>query len=194
MRTGRRSWFAKALLASVLALVWARGAGAHDLQDNRATLVLRDGLHVSVTLYIAYADALHLALAPQMPPEEFLVAYSAMKPELLQKELFRAQTRFQSATRLYLATGKEIPLTNWIWPDARQVQAMLQQRIMQAMVDPAGHAHEEPLEIRADGNSREEITEVRVQFPEEFRKVLVVSYRPKQLWVEPKSWSPAIRF
>ena len=71
---------------------------------------------------------------------------------------------------------------------------MLQQRIMQAMVDPAGHAHDEPLKIHADANSREEITAVRVQFPEEFQKVLVVSYRPNQLWVEPKSWSPAIRF
>jgi hypothetical protein len=181
----------KTLLGLLLA---AAGSPAHDLQDNRATLVLRDGNHLSVSLYLAYADALHAALAPQRPVDEFLVAYSAMKPELMRKELLRAQAKFQSATRLYLASGRELALTNWIWPDAGQVQAMLQRRIMQAMVDPAGHAHEEPLEVHADANSPEEITAVRVQFPEEFQKVLVVSYRPKQQWVEPKSWSPAIRF
>ena len=176
-----------------LTLILAPAMRAHDLQDNRATLVLRDNSHVSLTLYIPNADALHAALAPQKPIAEFMMVYSAMKPELLQKELLRAQAKFQAETRLYQASGKELPLENWVWPDAKQVQAMLQQRIMQAMVDPAGH-HEEPLEIRADANSREEITAVRIQFPEEFQRVLVVSYRPNQLWVEPKSWSPAIRF
>src|SRR5579883_2999321 len=146
---------------------------AHELQDNRATLVLRDETHISVTIYLAYGDVLHTALAPQRPMAEFLVVYSAMKPELLQKELLRAQARFQSATRLYLAAGREVGLTNWVFPDAKQVQAMLQQRIMQAMVDPAGHAHDEPLEIHADANSQEPIAAVRIQFPEEFQKVLV---------------------
>jgi hypothetical protein len=173
----------------------AAGAlAAHELQDNRATLVLRDETHISMTIYLAYGDALHMALAPQRPMAEFLVAYSAMKPESLQKELIRAQARFQAATRLYHAAGREIALTNWIFPDAKQVQAMLQQRIMQAMVDPAGHAHDEPMEIHADANSPEPITSVRIQFPEEFQKVLVVAYRPSQLWVEPKFWSPAIKF
>jgi len=169
-------------------------AAAHEIQANRATLVLRDDTHLSLSLYIAYAEVLRSALAPKTPVEEFLVAYSAMKPEALGKELLRVQSRFQSATRLYLANGREIPLTNWAWPNAKQVQAMLQQRMMQAMVDPAGHAHDEPLEIRADTNSPEKIVAVRVQFPDEFQNVLVVWYRASQLWVEPKSWSPALKF
>ena len=181
-------------LAMALPLVLVPNAAAHELQENRAALVLRDGTHLSVTFFIAYADALHLALEPQRSEQEFLAMYSAMEPELLQKELLRAQAKFQATTRLYLATGTKVALTNWIWPDAKQVQAMLQQNIMRAIVDPAGHAHEEPMEIHADANSQEEITAVRIQFPEEFQTVLVVSYRPRQLWVEPQSWSPAIKF
>lgn len=181
-------------LGLVLSMAAAHPLWAHDLQDNRATLVLREGGHLSVTLYIAYADALRAALAPQRPREEFLMVCSTMKPELLQKQLLRAQVRFQAATRIYLASGKQLTLTNWVWPDMKQVQAMLQHRIMREMVDPAGHAHDEPLEIHADANSSEPITAVRVQFPEEFQKVLLVWYRPNQLWVDPKSWSPAIRF
>lgn len=180
-------------IALVLPLLWTH-ARAHELQDNRATLVLRDGTHLSVTLYIGYADALHLALAPQRSVEEFLIAYSGMNPEQLQRELGRVQARFQAATRLYLVNGKEVALTNWVWPDARQVQALLQQRIMRAVVDPTSHAHEEPLEIHAEARAPEEIHSVRVQFPDEFQKVLVVSYRPNQVWVERKSLSGPIKF
>lgn len=169
-------------------------AAAHELQDNRATLVLRDKTHLSVTLFIAYTQALHLALAPQRPYAAFLVAYSSMKPEDLQKELQKAQAKFQSETKLLLAPGGEIGLTNWIWPDAKQVQTLLQQRVMQAMVDPNGHSHEAPVEIRADANAKQDVASAKIQFPEEFRKVLVVAFRPTQLWVEPKSLSVEIKF
>ena len=153
-------------------------------------LVLRERGHISVTLYIGYTEALHQALAPQRPYAAFLLVYSAMKPEDLQKELIRAQARFQSGTRMYASTGKETPLTNWTWPNAKQVQSMLQQHIMQATVDPGGHYHEPPVEIHADANSTQEITSLKVQFPEEFREVLVVSFRPNQVWVETKPCRP----
>jgi hypothetical protein len=186
--------FIAATLATAAMLPLVPKAAAHDVQDNRARIVLRDERHLSVSLFIAYADALRLALAPQRSPQEFLMVYSATDPARLQKELLRAQARFQAETKLYLATGKEIPLTGWVWPDAKQVQAMMQQRIMQAMVDPAGHAHDEPVEIDADTIAPENVVAVRVQFPEEFQNVLVVWYRASQLSVEPKSWSPALKF
>jgi len=182
--------------ATLVALILAASAAAHELQENRATLVLRDKTHIAVTLYIAYSDALHQVLMPQRPFASFLLIYSAMKPEDLQKELLRAQSRFQSETRIYLSPGpgREVPLTNWVWPDAKRVQAMMQQRIMAAMVDPNGHAHDTPIEIRADANSPHEITAVTVKFPEEFQKVLVVSYRPNQVWADGKALSPEVRF
>jgi hypothetical protein len=169
-------------------------ANAHELMVNRATIVLRDDTHITLTLYIAYADALHAALAPQRTTAEFLTMYSAMNLQALQKELTRAQAQFQAGTKVYLASGQPLHVTNWLWPDPRQVQAMMQQRIMQAMVDPAGHAHDEPLEIHADVNSTQKIIGLRVQFPAEFQKVLTVWYRPTQTWVDPNTWSPALRF
>lgn len=183
-----------ALTMALSLLLLVPSAVAHEIQDNRAKLVMYDDAHIAITLYIAYSDALHLALAPQRTMAEFLTMYSAMNPEQLQKELLKAQAKFQAETKLYLETGTELPITNWQWPDAKQVQAMMQQRIMQAMVDPAGHAHDEPLEIDAGANARQNITAVRMQFPEEFQSVLVVSYRTRQVWVQPKLWSPPIKF
>lgn len=176
----------------VLAAMLGGVTSAHEVQDNRATLVLRDKTHVSLTVYLSYGEALRLTLAPDRPMAEFCVVYSAMRPEALRKELARAQSKVQAGTRLYLASGKELTLTNWVFPEAQQVQATLQRWVVQAVAD--GHAHEDPLEIRAEATSPEPVTSVRVQFPEEFQKVLVVAYRPTQLWVEPKSWSPAITF
>lgn len=169
-------------------------ASAHEIQDNRATLVLRDQTHLSVTIYLAYSEALRLALAPQRPMSEFAMVYSTMSTDRLQKELLKAQAKFQATTRIYLAAGRELPVTNWIFPDPVVVQTTLRQMTMLSVVDPSAHAHEEPLEIHADANSPEPVTAIRVQFPEEFQKVLVVAYRPTQLWIEPKTWSPAIRF
>ena len=184
---------------AIAVLVIAPITHAHELPENRATVVLRDKTHVTVTLFINYAEALHAALSPQRPFAAFLMTCSSMKPEDLSKELVRAQTKFQSSTRLYLAgphgsAGTEVKLTNWLWPDAKQVQAMLQRQIMQAMVDPAAHAHEAPLEIHADGNAPREIVSLLMQFPTEFQRVLTVSYRPNQVWTERGMISPEIRF
>lgn len=66
--------------------------------------------------------------------------------------------------------------------------------MMQSLVDPNGHVHQDPLEIHADANAPEEIGGVKIQFPEEFQKVLVVAFRPTQVWVESKSLSPVIKF
>jgi len=181
-------------ILSKIAFLLPLAAAAHELQDNRATLVLRDPTHVSVTLYISYVDAMHRAMAPQLSPEQFLVVYAAMKPDQFEREVAKAEAKLQGSTKLYSASGKPIAISNWTWPDIWQFHALLKRRVMQAMTDPSAHVHEEPAEIRADANASEEISSLRIQFPEEFQRVLVVSYRPNQVWVDPRSWSPAIRF
>ena len=182
--------------ALLLALLLGPQSNAHELQENRATLVLRDKSHIAITLYIAYSDALHRALLPQRPFGSFLAIYSAMKPEDLQKELLRAQAKFEASIHMYLSPGpgRQIAIRSWIWPDAKQVQSMLQQRMMAAMVDPGGHAHDQPLEIHADAVAPADVGGLTIRFPEEFEKVLVVSYRPNQVWVEKKTLSREIRF
>ena len=86
----------------------------------------------------------------------------------------------------------KLKISGWKWPDVKQVQSMLQHQVMQAMVD--GHVHEAPTEILADAVAPYAIGSVTVRFPEEFQKVLVVSYRPNQVWVEGKKASPPITF
>ena len=169
---------------------------AHDLQANRATLVLRDGNHLSLTFFINYTDALHQALAPQQTFAEFVLPYSAMTPPVFEKELLRAQGKFQAGTRVVLAKDQAASVTHWVWPEAAQVQKLLQQRAMQILVAPAAHPHETPLEIRAEvtAPSRAALAVLKLRLPTEFQQVLVVSYQPKQVWLTPRTLSPEIRF
>jgi hypothetical protein len=184
----------KKLIICILLGLVSKGLLAHELMENRVTLVLHDKIHLSATFYIGYSEALHRALAPDQKYSEFLIKYSAINPREFQQELLRAQSRLQAATKMYAKDGAALLFSNWRWPDAVQVQKMIREQAMQAIINAASHAHEQPMEIRADVSSGQEIQSVSIQFPDEFQKVLVVSYRPSQVWVERKSKSPLINF
>jgi hypothetical protein len=184
----------RVVLAATLALAPASASRRHELPDNRATLVLRDGTHLSVTFYLNYVDVLHRALAPKQPLGEFLVMYSALKPAAFRQQMQEAQARLQSAIRVTPEGGKELPLAGWKWPEPFQVQALIQQAAMQAVVAPNDHVNEPQSEIQAELVAERAISAVTVRFPPAFLRVLVVSYRPTQRWVEPQLPSPRITF
>lgn len=181
------------VLATCSCLVLA-AAFAHELPANRLTLVLRDETHLSLTCRVDYTAALHQALAPKRTLQEFVVMYSAMKPADFQKEMVRAQSKFSTGTRLVLPTGASLPITRWYWPEPTRVQAQLQARAMQALVGASDHEHETSLEIGADATANRPIKSVALSLPEEFGKVMVVSYQPRQTWVEPRTAASLIQF
>lgn len=167
---------------------------AHELPDNRLTLVMRESHHVTMTFYINYIDALHDALSPKSSEQEFMLAYSTMTPQAFQKELQRAQAQFQTATKITLRSGKEATISNWAWPDAARVQAQLQERVVQALVAPTAHIHTAPSEVRAEIKSNNAMDAIKLHLPEEFQPVTVVSYRPSQIMIKPKAPALWIKF
>jgi hypothetical protein len=73
---------------------------------------------------------------------------------------------------------------------------MIQQEVMESMVGGVANApaHAAPTEIRANISHDAPIKIANIQFAEAFGKMLLVSYRPKQIWVVPKQASTPIRF
>lgn len=92
-------------------------AARHELHDNRATLVLRDRTHISLTLYINCTEALHRALAPTQSITEFVLASAAMQPREVEQALQRAQRRFVDGVKIIPVDGPALTLANWKWPD-----------------------------------------------------------------------------
>ena len=169
---------------------------AHELQASRATLVLRDSQHLAITFYVDYPAVLHQAIAPHMLFHEFALQHSAMPQPLFAAQLLAAQRKLQASTRLVLRSGKPAPLQLWAWPDAAATQKALQQRAIAAVVGAKDHAHAPPAEIRAEAQSNKsgDFAAVTLQLPAEFKQTLVVSYQPKQAWVEPGKALAGIRF
>ena len=180
-----------AMLALSLAL---KCTFAHELPDNRVTLVLRDGNHVVVTFFLNYAEVLHKALLPQKSFQEFALATSTFPIDRLRHDLLRIQQKLAADTLFTLRNGKVLPLSNWKWPDAERVQALLREHAMRMVVDPGAHSHDDQLEVTAEIRSVTEITSLTAKLPEQLAPIMVVSYRPSQIWVREKAAAPLISF
>lgn len=180
--------------AALLMLAAGGSVRAHELLENRATLVQREATFVSMTLYIDLPEALHRALAPQRSFEAFAVTHANLPLDAFKTVLMPALIRMQSETHVTTGKGRVLAVERWLWPEPARVQASLRERLMEAVLAPGDHAHVVPLEVRAELRSGKPITSLRVQFTPALGRVMVVSYRPRQVWVEPRSPSPDITF
>ncbi len=180
--------------AATLALMVAPWCAAHELTENRATMVLRDQNHVAITLHLNYSDVLHRTLAPEQKFGEFVLAFSALPPEQFAAQLRTAQARLQAQIKVLPRPATDATLQRWKWPDVARVQALLRERAMQMLVTPNDHSHEMQQEVRVELQTAGRINAVGAVFPSEFRRVLVVSYRPQQTWAEPSEAATEIKF
>ena len=183
-----------ACVAATLVLLVAQRSSAHELAENRATMVLRDHNHVAITLYLNYSDVLHRTLAPARSFAEFVLAFSALSPEQFAAQLKKAQTQLQSQIKVLPRPTTEALMRRWVWPAAASVQALLRDRAMQMLAAPNDHAHEPTLEVRVELQTTGRVSAVSAAFPAEFRRVLVVSYRPNQTWAETGDAATEIMF
>lgn len=197
--SGRPTGFSRRRALHALAAVAATGwAGppvqAHELQANRLTLVLRDGLHLQLTLQLVFLDALHQSLAPQQPLQAFVLQHAAWSREALSVVLSRTYSLWVQGMRLQPEGQADLRMGRWNWPSAERVSALLQSRAMQLLADPGTHAHPEPVEVRSEAVASKDITGLQVTMPSAFGRVLVVSYRPRQIWVAPGETSAPLVF
>ncbi len=181
-------------VAALLPLLGTQLSSAHELTENRATMVLRDHNHVAITLYLNYSEVLHRTLAPEQSFAEFVLAVSALPPKQFEAQLQTAQTRLQAQLKVLPRPAGEAALRRWVWPAATRVQALLRDRAMQMIATPNDHAHEPPMEVRVELRTSGRVTTISAVFPPEFRRVLVVSYRPNQTWAEPGEPATEIKF
>ena len=184
----------KRYLVAALCCLLGASSRAHEMPDNRLTLVLRDETHLSLSYFVDYTEALHQALAPKQTLQGFMLVYLAMKQSDFEVALTKAHAQLIVGTQLVLPTGEMLPIRNWQLPVAARVRALLQDRTMQMLTGGDDHAHPVAYEIRAEATSSRSIGSVSVRLPAELGKVLVISYQPRQAWVGPRATPVAIRF
>jgi hypothetical protein len=185
-----------ARIAWAACIVWLASSTvyAHELVENRATLVLREKTHLTLTLYVDMPEVMYRTLGTGKSFGAFLVQYSAMDSTSFQREMLRAQEQIEQGTHVFLEDGRPISLGHWQWLEPAAAQAMLRERVMHETVGGDVEAHREPAEIHAEAVARREIHSVSVQFPAVLKQVLVVAYEPTQAWVQAGPRSASIEF
>lgn len=191
---GRAMTFACHALALGVLLMLSSALESHELMENRATLVMRDRTHVSMTMHVRYTEAVHEVLAPHVAYGEFLAAVASLSPADFDRQIARAHSRLQSDTRVVLAGGQALQFSNWVWPDHAATQRLFQQRLMAAVVDGSAHHHEQPTEVHAEVVSPNLANGLRVEFSKAIGRVLLVWYRPRQAWVDSGQRSQSVKF
>lgn len=183
----------KGCLVAALACLLGAAGSAHEMSSNRLTLVLRSETHLSLSYLVDYTAALHQALAPKRTLQEFMLVHSAMQQSDFEAALTKAHAQLIAGTQITLPTGEVLPIRNWQLPVPAHARALLQERTMQ-MLTGGEHVHQAAYEVRAEATSARPIGSVLVRLPSQLGKVLVVSYQPRQAWIEPRATPVAIKF
>lgn len=157
-------------------------ASAHELTENRATIVKREERHFLMALYLDLPEILSSILEPDKPFNEFVLAYAALPEPEFSKRLTRAEKLVQEGVQLTNQNGLGPSLTQWKWPAADKLQSDLRTIAAQMLTAPDGGHHDEPVMVQAEFLMQDASDRLRVTFPKQVSPVLIVSYAPKQAW------------
>lgn len=180
-----KNWSVWPLWALVVTL--SGGAVAHEVEETRATLVLRDQRHVSLSLYLNPARVAHQLLSPEQPWRSFLGVMAAMPLEVFAGNW--AKVVRMTETEFLIQNGKAAPqrLSGWQWPAIAQVHNQIRQQAMASIAIPNQAAHEEPIEVRAQFQAAQPLERPTIRAPRVLRPITLVASRPVQFRMDEKS-------
>jgi hypothetical protein len=167
---------------------------AHDLADNRASLVLRESRHLSLTLHVRFTEMAWRALARDQGYGAFLTMCASLDEAAFADLVSRAVVRIESETRLAVNGTSAVVLQRWQWPESARLQSLVRQQVMEAIVAGSAHVHEPQIEVRADLVAQGPVREARLEPAVALGRLLLVWYRPVQAWVTPGQVLPVARF
>ena len=193
MKTQKQTYFLQMLL-TVCLLFAALPGKAHEAEVNKATLVLREGNHLSLSLFLRLDDSMYRMSLKKVPYQEFLLAHASMSAAEFEKAWLPVQEQLQKSVQLLDAQNQPLTLRKWQWPKPEKVQAVIQENLMQATVAAGHHHHPALLEIRAEASAPAALSTVRLQVHTVWQPLLVVSYRPSQTVLEAGKPPVSIRF
>lgn len=167
---------------------------AHEVSSNRGTLILREANHISLSLRVHLDDLMHDVVAAKLTPFEFLEQFASMPTREFEMQYARVQSLVESETRIVLPSGKVVALRQWRWPDTRSFQSQIRESAMQMAVAPHDHLPEQENEIFAEATAKEDFSAISLRLAPQLRPILIVNYRPHQVWMEQQTSQVKVRF
>jgi len=173
----KTSFFVFIILNMVL---FVREAQSHELQENRASLVLRNERQISVTFYLNLTELLHKTLMPKQDRFEHTAKLAAMNEADFSKQYGDVKKLIESSVLFNAAPGKKINVREWQWPEPKVAQKNIRELTMQSVVSSGQHFHENPIEVRLQIQSDESIDPLMLELPVSMKPMTLVASRPKQ--------------
>ena len=176
-----------ALWVGVFAPTTAR---SHEAPVPKASVVMRDGGHCTLSLQFDLAKAWRQTLQPQMSMAEFLALASAQAPADFAREWARLTARWSQEVMLQAGPAR-LEAQRWRWPAADEAQTHLRQQLMQSLTggDAPDHA---PALLGAQAEfmlqspklaAPIDLSNLFLALPAAFRPITLTSYRPHQRWI-----------
>jgi len=173
----KTSFFVFIILNMVL---FVREAQSHELQENRASLVLRNERQISVTFYLNLTELLHKTLMPKQDRFEHTAKLAAMNEADFSKQYGDVKKLIESSVLFNAAPGKKINVREWQWPEPKVAQKNIRELTMQSVVSSGQHFHENPIEVRLQIQSDESMDPLMLELPDAIKPMTLVASRPKQ--------------
>lgn len=176
----RRYFLVFFLLAGALSLPIFSPCMAHELKENRASLILRNETTLFVTLYLDMPDALHKALAPERDAFEFMGYMSSLNNEDFSKQWLLAIRKLENGIHINAGSGESFKVTGINWGEPHTAQKLFQETIMRSVVEKNRHLHSEPYEVKFQINAKSPITSLNIEMPAALRPLTIVTNRIRQ--------------
>ena len=166
---------------------------AHELQEHKLQMVLRDDRHLTLSLWLDIPNAMHKTLEPSLTSAAFALKYSAMPLSLFEKAWGQCISVWREQWQLKNSAGTAISSPVWRWPDGAVLQNQIKLQMM-ANVTGTAHAHAELTVIAGEVVSNSILQSARLKMPTSWKPLMVVSYKPLQQWTPSSEKTVLLKF
>ena len=153
---------------------------SHELQENRASLVLRNERQISITFYLNLSELMHKTIAPKQNRFELVAKLAATSDDDFLKNYDFTKKNTEGSVFFKHTSGKKIAVREWQWPDPKTAQKSMRELTMQTVVGSSSHVHENPIEVKLQIQSDMSIDSLMLELPSSMRPMTLVASRPKQ--------------
>jgi hypothetical protein len=184
-RRSRRSRIAVEIALGLIAVLGVSSpCTAHEIETDRLTIVMREPSHLALTFRIDEVSLLGRILAPNVSIIEFVLSMAAMDDAKFDEAVDRARSKFISNVSLTDQNSKKLKLFAWQWQPKNILRAEIRRRAIDNIVGSDEHIHSLESELSVDAIADEPVSSVTMSFPPETKKLLVISYKPVQKYLD----------
>ncbi len=182
----------------IVVMVWLASAwqlvAAHEIESTRISLIQREPGYVSASFYVTSIAFFKPILEGAVTDQAFEVHMATLDDDAFAALYQKCQMYYKQKISFQSAQDKNVLISNWQFPHWQAIKKNLQLVLAQQLVNPNAHEHLEPVQFNMQLTSSSDLSSLRLAVPKQWGKVMVISSKPQQRWIENTKDSQWIKF